>query len=51
VASILARIRLILRVAAGLLAFLAYVWVAAVRLLPQVKRRKAIRRRTRRPAA
>ena len=34
------RIRLILRLVAGSLAFLAYVWVAAVRLLPEVKRRK-----------
>ena len=37
----MARIRLIARLAAGLLAFLTYVWFAAVRLLPEVKRRKA----------
>jgi hypothetical protein len=39
-----ARIRRILRLAAALLAFLLYVWFAAVRLLPEVKRRKAARR-------
>jgi hypothetical protein len=42
-----ARIRLILRVVAGLIAFLLYVWVAAVRLLPEVKRRKRRRRAAR----
>jgi hypothetical protein len=40
----MARIRRILRLAAALLAFLVYVWVAAVRLLPEVRRRKAARR-------
>jgi hypothetical protein len=53
VATILARIRLILRLGAAFLAFLTFVWVAAVRLLPEVKRRKARRRelgpRARRP--
>jgi hypothetical protein len=44
VATILARVRLVLRLVAGFFAFLAYVWVAAVRLLPEVKRRKALRR-------
>jgi hypothetical protein len=39
-----ARIRRILRLVAGLVGFLVYVWVAAVRLLPEVKRRKSIRR-------
>ena len=47
-AGIVARIRLILRLAAGLVAFLVYVWVAAVRRLPEVKRRKAARRALRR---
>jgi hypothetical protein len=42
-----ARIRLFARLAAGILAFLTYVWFAAVRLLPEVKRRKAARRRAR----
>lgn len=34
----------ILKLAAALLAFLAYVWVAAVRAVPRVKARKALRR-------
>jgi hypothetical protein len=34
------RVKLLLKVAAGGLAFLAYVWFAAVRLAPRVKRRK-----------
>jgi hypothetical protein len=42
-----ARIRLILRVVVGVFAFLLYVWVAAVRLLPEVKRRKRLRRAAR----
>ena len=33
-----------LRLAAGSLAFAAYVWVAAVRAAPRVKRRKRARR-------
>jgi hypothetical protein len=44
----LARIVLILKLLAGAVAFLLYVWVAAVRALPRVKRRKAARRATRR---
>jgi hypothetical protein len=35
----------ILKLAAGVLAFLTYVWFAAVRAVPGVKRRKARRRR------
>jgi hypothetical protein len=46
-----ARIKLILRIAVGTLAFLLYVWVAAVRLAPKAKRRKALRRRARRGTA
>jgi hypothetical protein len=38
-------VRNILRAAAALLALLAYVWYAGVRVLPHVKRRKAARRR------
>jgi hypothetical protein len=37
----------LLRLAGGLLAFLFYVWVAAVRSVPRIKRRKARRRSTR----
>jgi hypothetical protein len=51
VASIVARIRLILRLVAAAFAFTVYAWVAAVRLLPEVKRRKSLRRRARRRAA
>jgi hypothetical protein len=40
----MARITRLLKLAAGALAFLAYVWVAAVRALPFVKARKARRR-------
>ena len=43
----MARIRLILRLVAGLFAFLLDVWFAAVRLLPEVKRRKRLRRAAR----
>ena len=38
------RIALLLKAAAGVAAFLGYVWFAAVRLAPRVKRRKAARR-------
>jgi hypothetical protein len=41
-------IRTALRVAVGVLALVVYVWYAAVRLLPVVRRRKALRRRVRR---
>ena len=41
----MAFVRRILKLAAGLLAFLTYVWFAAVRAVPGVKRRKAQRRR------
>ena len=41
----MAFVRRILKVAAGVLAFLTYVWIAAVRAVPGVKRRKAQRRR------
>ena len=34
-------VKRVVRVAAGLTAFLLYVWYAAVRLTPEVKRRKA----------
>jgi hypothetical protein len=34
------RVKLLLKLAAGGLAFLVYVWVAAVRLAPRAKRRK-----------
>jgi hypothetical protein len=40
-----ARIRLVLKAIGALFAFLLYVWFAAVRLLPEVRRRKAARRR------
>jgi hypothetical protein len=39
-----ARIRRILRLLGAFVAFLLYVWFAAVRSLPAVKRRKAARR-------
>jgi hypothetical protein len=45
------RIKLLLRVFAGAVAFLLYVWFAAVRSLGQVKRDKARRRARRRAAA
>jgi hypothetical protein len=38
------RIRRLLRVAGALFAFLLYVWYAAVRSAPRVKRRKSRRR-------
>ncbi len=38
------RVKRLLRLAAGAVAFVAYVWFAAVRLTPRVKRRKAARR-------
>ena len=41
-------IRRILRLAAAFFAFLLYVWYAAVRNVPAVRRRKAARRRARR---
>jgi len=40
-------VRRILRLLGGALAFGTYVWFAAVRLAPSVKRRKAARRRIR----
>ena len=43
----LARIKRVAQIAAAVLAFLLYVWVAAVRNLGAVKRRKAMRRRAR----
>jgi hypothetical protein len=42
------RVRMLKRIAAGIglvTGFLAYVWYAAVRAVPEVKRRKAARRR------
>jgi len=39
-----ARIKRLLKLAAGALAFGLYVWFAAVRKVPHVKRRKAARR-------
>jgi hypothetical protein len=41
-------LRRILRLAAAAFAFLLYVWYAAVRHTPAVKRRKAVRRAFRR---
>jgi hypothetical protein len=41
----MARIRLLLRVFAGAVGFLLYVWYAAVRATPSVKARKARRKR------
>jgi hypothetical protein len=38
--AIVARIRLVLRLLAATFAFLVYVWIAAVRLTPAVKRRR-----------
>jgi hypothetical protein len=38
------RIRRLLKVAGAAFAFLLYVWYAAVRFAPRVKRRKRIRR-------
>jgi hypothetical protein len=43
-AEIRARIRRIIQAVAAVLALLTYVWFAAVRLAPRVKRRKAARR-------
>jgi hypothetical protein len=43
----MARVRMILKLAAAALAFLTYVWYAAVRHAPAVKRRKAARRAAR----
>ena len=40
----MAPIRRILKLAAAVIAFVLYVWFAAVRAVPSVKRRKAIRR-------
>jgi hypothetical protein len=39
-----ARLVLLLKIATGALAFLLYVWFAAVRLAPRAKLRKAVRR-------
>jgi hypothetical protein len=41
---VLTRIKRLLKIAAGVLAFLVYVWFAAVRSLPLVKWRKRARR-------
>ena len=41
------RIKRLLKLAAALVAFLLYVWFAAVRSLPYVKRRKRLRRAAR----
>lgn len=41
----MALVRRILKALGAALAFLVYVWFAAVRLTPAVKRRKAARRR------
>jgi hypothetical protein len=41
---VVARIKRLLKIAAGVLAFLVYVWFAAVRNLPFVRRRKRARR-------
>lgn len=41
----MARITRLLKLAAGLVGFLVYVWVAAVRAVPVVKARKAWKRR------
>jgi hypothetical protein len=46
----MALVRRILKLAAALLAFLTYVWIAAVRAVPGVKRRKEARRRARMPS-
>jgi hypothetical protein len=43
----MARITRLLKLVAGVFAFLLYVWVAAVRALPLVRARKARRRRAR----
>jgi len=40
-----ARIKLALKAAVALFGFLLYVWFAAVRFVPRVKRRKSARRR------
>ena len=42
-----ARIKRLLKIAAAAFAFLLYVWFAAVRSLPVVKRRKRLRRQAR----
>lgn len=42
--AIVARVRLVLRLLAGLVALLVYVWVAGVRALPEAKRRRAASR-------
>jgi hypothetical protein len=46
----MAFVRRILKLFAAAVAFLTYVWFAAVRYTPAVKRRKAQRRRLRRAA-
>jgi hypothetical protein len=38
-------VRRLLKLAAALFAFATYVWIAAVRAVPRVKRRKARRRK------
>jgi hypothetical protein len=40
-----ARVKLILKAFAGLVAFATYLWFAAVRAVPTVRARKAARRR------
>lgn len=40
----MALVRRIVKLAAAVFAFLTYVWIAAVRAVPGVKRRKAARR-------
>jgi hypothetical protein len=45
----MAQIRRLLKLFAAVLAFALYVWFAAVRALPAVKRRKAARRAARPP--
>jgi len=44
-AELVALVRRVVRIAAAVTAFVLYVWYAAVRLTPAVKRRKAMRRR------
>ncbi len=45
--ALLSRPRRLLGLVAGLVGFVLYVWYAAVRAVPNVKRRKAARRRAR----
>lgn len=46
-ATVVRRIKLVLRVIAGTIAFAAYVWYRAVLAVPRVRRRKAARRAAR----